>query len=49
MKEAASLYVGTHNFQNFCKIDRSKENILFERTIHTSKVELVNYSQELSS
>jgi tRNA pseudouridine38/39 synthase len=39
MKEAASYLVGTHNFQNFCKLDHSRENQTLERTIYSSEIQ----------
>ncbi|KFX96798.1 hypothetical protein O988_05168 [Pseudogymnoascus sp. VKM F-3808] len=33
MREAASYFVGSHDFRNFCKIDGSKQITNFERTM----------------
>ena len=33
MREAASRFLGTHDFRNFCKVDGSKQIVNFERTI----------------
>lgn len=41
MREAASLFEGTHQFEAFCSRPKSKAN--FERTISRSKIELNTY------
>ncbi|KAH0605916.1 uncharacterized protein H6S33_004373 [Morchella sextelata] len=42
MREAAALYVGDHDFRNFCKIDASKQISRFDRIIrHASINEVV--------
>lgn len=33
MREAAQLFVGAHDFRNFCKVDGSKQITNFERTV----------------
>lgn len=33
MREAAQLFVGSHDFRNFCKVDGSKQISNFERTV----------------
>ncbi|KAJ1780800.1 pseudouridine synthase deg1 [Coemansia sp. RSA 2399] len=33
MKEAASKYLGTHDFRNFCRLDPAKQIANFERTV----------------
>lgn len=38
MEEAASLYVGHHDFRNFCKLDGSKQITNFHRKMISSKI-----------
>ncbi|KAF8463128.1 pseudouridine synthase [Kalaharituber pfeilii] len=39
MREAASYFLGEHDFRNFCKLDASKQINNFRRTIYTSTIE----------
>ncbi|KAL7270023.1 pseudouridine synthase deg1 [Rhizina undulata] len=41
MQEAARLYVGAHDFRNFCKLDASKQISNFERIIRHASIEEV--------
>jgi len=43
MKEACKIYVGLHDFRNFCKVDLLSA-IDFEREILFSDIELVHGS-----
>ncbi|KAG0137843.1 pseudouridine synthase [Tuber indicum] len=38
MREAAKLYVGDHDFRNFCKLDASKQITRFDRVIHHADI-----------
>ncbi|GES61859.1 pseudouridylate synthase 3 [Aspergillus terreus] len=42
MREAAHMFVGRHDFRNFCKLDTSKQIENFERIIYHSDIELVD-------
>ncbi|KAL4897317.1 pseudouridine synthase [Aspergillus ambiguus] len=42
MREAARMFVGRHDFRNFCKLDTSKQIENFERIIYHSDIELVD-------
>lgn len=49
MREAAKLFVGEHDFRNFCKIDGSKQIWNFNREIfHASIEEVDDYTGALS-
>lgn len=38
MREAAKLYIGDHDFRNFCKLDASKQITRFDRIIHHADI-----------
>ncbi|PWW74743.1 tRNA pseudouridine synthase [Tuber magnatum] len=38
MREAAKLYIGNHDFRNFCKLDPSKQITRFDRIIHHADI-----------
>ncbi|CUS15626.1 unnamed protein product [Tuber aestivum] len=38
MREAARLYIGDHDFRNFCKLDASKQITRFDRIIHHADI-----------
>ncbi|QLQ79252.1 hypothetical protein HG537_0B05990 [Torulaspora globosa] len=38
MEEAASLFLGEHDFRNFCKLDGSKQITNYRRTIMSAKI-----------
>lgn len=42
MREAASYFVGRHDFRNFCKLDTSKQINNFERVITRATIDLVD-------
>ncbi|KAJ3370589.1 tRNA pseudouridine synthase 3 [Allomyces arbusculus] len=42
MREAASYFLGTHDFRNFCKIDPSKPVRNYERTVLAATIEPVH-------
>ena len=42
MREAAKLFVGLHDFRNFCKVDPSKQITSFERRIFYSDIEEID-------
>lgn len=42
MAKAASMFLGTHDFRNFCKLDASKQITNFERTIFRATIEPVD-------
>lgn len=42
MREAASYFVGRHDFRNFCKLDTSKQINNFERVITNASIDLVD-------
>jgi tRNA pseudouridine38/39 synthase len=42
MREAASYFVGNHDFRNFCKVDASKQITNFEREIFKADIEEVD-------
>lgn len=44
MREAAKLYMGVHDFRNFCKVDPSKQNYNYERRIFYADIEEVDHS-----
>ncbi|OMH81280.1 tRNA pseudouridine(38/39) synthase [Zancudomyces culisetae] len=44
MNKAAQLYMGTHDFRNFCKLDLGKNIKNFERTILEAKVVPLEFS-----
>jgi len=39
MKEAAKLFVGLHDFRNFCKVDPGKQITNFDRRIYSASIE----------
>ncbi len=39
MKEAATKFLGLHDFRNFCKKDSAKEIVEYERTIFQFDIE----------
>lgn len=41
MREAASYFLGEHDFRNFCKLDASKQINNFKRVIYASSIEEV--------
>lgn len=47
MNEAAALYLGEHDFRNFCKIDASKQITNYHRRILSSKVICIDPSTGL--
>ncbi|EPY51420.1 tRNA-pseudouridine synthase [Schizosaccharomyces cryophilus OY26] len=47
MNEAAALYLGEHDFRNFCKIDASKQITNYHRRILSSKIICVDPTTEL--
>ncbi|EPX73771.1 tRNA-pseudouridine synthase [Schizosaccharomyces octosporus yFS286] len=47
MNEAAALYLGEHDFRNFCKIDASKQITNYNRRILSSKIICIDPATEL--
>ena len=47
MREAASLLIGSHDFKNFCKIDKTKENPVYVRDIFETGIEPVEEGSDV--
>ncbi|KAG7843785.1 hypothetical protein KL941_004267 [Ogataea angusta] len=46
MQQAASYFIGEHDFRNFCKVDGSKQIINYKRKIISSSIEKTDLGQE---
>lgn len=42
MREACKLFIGRHDFRNFCRVDTSKQIENFERIIYHASIDLVD-------